>query len=96
MRARRHRQIVCALAIACLLLLLSCGTGVIAVYERAIVLPRTNVRLGPWRVMAYTQTIRTKPPQHFFIVWVFERPAQLGPSAPFESGRQLLQIALKD
>jgi len=96
MRTQRHKQLGCALAIACLILLLSCGTGAIAVYQRAITMPRANIRLGPWRVMAYTQIIRTNPPQHFFIVWVFERPTQLGPSVPFESGHQLLQIALKD
>lgn len=98
MGTRKRAHFGCILAIAwVLLIVLGCGLGTVAVQQRVVQVPRLNASIGGVRVMAYTQAIRTRPPQYFFIVWVFTKTAAppIRGAPPAERGRQLLQVPLK-
>jgi hypothetical protein len=97
MGTRKRAHLGCTLAIAwVLLLVLACGLGTVAVQQRVVQVPRVNLSFGGVRVMAYTQTIRTRPPQYFYIIWVFTKTASPIKGAPAtERGEQLLQVQLK-
>jgi hypothetical protein len=97
MRTRRLRQLGYALAIAVLAIVLTCGLGGVAVYQRVVTLPRINTQIGRYRIAAYTYTIRTRPPQYLYIVWLFVQTDPLAVTGrPIESGRQILQMRLSD
>ena len=67
-----------------------------AVQQHMVTLPNVNLHLGVYRVTASTQTLKTRPAQRFYIVWVFVKTSQfsrIGP--PVERGEQVLQLPLR-
>ena len=91
---RRIARIGCAAAtIGLLAIALSCGAGTLAVQQRVVAPPRLNLQLAGYRVVASPVTIRSKPPQYYYSVWLFVTTYPPG-SVRTEKGEQVLLVRL--
>ena len=81
-------------AIVLLVLTLACGASALAVHQRIVAAPRLSVQLIGYRLVASPVTIRTKPPQYFYSVWLFVTTYHPGSTLPTETGEQIMMLQL--
>ena len=82
-------------AIAMLVLILACGASAVAVHQRVVAPPRVNLQLAGYRLAAYPLTIRTKPPQYYYSIWLFVTSYPPGGTLPTEKGEQIMLLSLQ-
>jgi hypothetical protein len=82
-------------AIILLVLTLACGTGALAVHQRAIPPPRLNLQLAGYRITGSPLTIRGKPPKYYYSIWLFVTSYRPGSNIGTETGEQILLVQLR-
>src|SRR5262249_32580246 len=69
---RRLVHIGCSAAAAGVLVLaLACGTSAAAIHQRVVSPPHLNAQLAGYRIVGSPLTIRVKPRQYYYSVWLF-------------------------
>jgi hypothetical protein len=82
-------------AIVILILTLACGASAVAVHQRVVSPPRVNMQLAGYRLAAYPLTIRAKPPQYYYSIWLFVTSYQPGSTIRTETGEQIMLLRLR-
>jgi hypothetical protein len=82
-------------AITLLVLTLACGASVAAIHQRVVPAPRLNVQFAGYRVSGSPVTIRSKPPKHYYSIWLFVTSYQPGSRVGTEKGEQILLLRLR-
>jgi hypothetical protein len=82
-------------AIALLVLALACGASAAAVHQRVVPPPRLNIQLAGYRLIASPVTVRSRPPQYFYSVWLFSTTYYPGSNVRTEKGEQIVLLRLR-
>jgi hypothetical protein len=82
-------------AITLLVLTLTCGAGAAAVHQGVILPPRLEVRFAGYRVSASPLTIRSKPPEYYYSIWLFVTSYRPDSNVGTEKGEQILLLRLR-
>jgi len=97
-----HRRILAlSIAACCLVAVLTCGAGTIAIRQGLVQPPMFSARIGSLQIAAYTERVVSNihPPHAYLTLWVFtypeRRPGRLTTRTPLW-GRRLLQFEIAD
>jgi hypothetical protein len=83
------------MAIVMLVMTLACGASVVAVHQRVVPPPRLSLQFAGYRVVGSPLTIRSKPPKHYYSVWLFTTSYYPGSRARSERGEQIMLLQLR-
>ena len=94
-----RRILVAAVAACCLISVLACGVGGLALQRGLVSGPAFNVRVGDLELAAFTEIIHStaRPSEAYYTTWVFlwrDAPPRTLLGRHVVWGRQLIRIAV--